>query len=480
MLSLTLAVEPFPRRGTAAGRERQGDRSGGSHCRLRPRWAPIREGGSRPGDPGRPVSLCYRAWLRGPRRSRCSASCSCLGHNLGSLASSPARLCTLAGKSTSNRLEHAPGGPDRYHRIGHDAAAIEDLFVTLFPEAHEKPPKQIILDLDATDDPGFARDDLMVRAEANRVHDLFGLVRNSRPVAHIHVALAWAEEQALKTGQPARRFADFRWNTRDSRSRRRRAIAKAEWMAGRGDKGATPRFVVTSLKPEDYDARTLCEERDCARGDRERVAPGFALHRGLPARPLRRPHLACQHAGQSAPPPVRLLRLCPTRCLASHRPATYPTRQGHLRHSPKQTPQNRRADHPFRQTQPHPYGLRLPLRRQGPYRPCQALLLTAPQQRPDRPHTTKGPDPMTDTQTPTRRPSHALHSSPPRGYFTALKSLSSHHTGETSRLGDLLAGRVEGCKALYLCLNKQIVVADESISSDFALSALDHHARAKP
>ncbi len=86
-------------------------------------------------------------------------------------------------------------------------------------------------------------------------------------------------------------------------------------MAGRGDKGATPRFVVTSLKPEDYDARTLCEERDCARGDRERVAPGFALHRGLPARPLRRPHLGCQHAGQSAPPPSPMSYALP--CVAS-------------------------------------------------------------------------------------------------------------------------------------------------------------------
>ncbi len=281
---------------------------------------------------------------------------------------------------------------------------------------------------------GFARDDLMAWVEDNRVHDLFGLARNSRPVAHTHVALAWAEEEALKTGQPARRFADFRWNTRDSRSRRRCAVAKAEWMAGRGDKGATPRFVVASLKPKDYDARTLYEERDCARGDRELIAPGFTPHRGLPARPLRRPHLGCQHAGQSAPPPVRLLRLCPTPCLASHRPATYPTRQGHLRHSPKRTPQNRRADQPFRQTQPHPHGLRLPLRRRGPYRPRQALPSITPQQRSDRTRTTEGPDPMTETQTPTRRPSHALHSFPPRGYFTALKSLSSHYTGETSGL----------------------------------------------
>jgi hypothetical protein len=59
----------------------------------------------------------------------------------------------LAGKSTLNRLEHAPFGPSRYHKIGHDGAAIERLFVALFLEAHRTPPEEIILDLDATDDP---------------------------------------------------------------------------------------------------------------------------------------------------------------------------------------------------------------------------------------------------------------------------------------------------------------------------------------
>jgi hypothetical protein len=59
----------------------------------------------------------------------------------------------LAGKSTLNRLEHAPSEPNRYHRIGHDGAAIERLLVDLFLEAHATPPKAIILDLDATDDP---------------------------------------------------------------------------------------------------------------------------------------------------------------------------------------------------------------------------------------------------------------------------------------------------------------------------------------
>lgn len=64
----------------------------------------------------------------------------------------------LAGKSTLNRLEHAPAGsPGRYHKINHDGAAIEALFVDLFLDAHAEPPKRIILDLDATDDPIHGR-----------------------------------------------------------------------------------------------------------------------------------------------------------------------------------------------------------------------------------------------------------------------------------------------------------------------------------
>jgi hypothetical protein len=44
-------------------------------------------------------------------------------------------------------------GPSCYHKIDHDGAAIERQFVDLFLEAHQTPPKEIILDLDATDDP---------------------------------------------------------------------------------------------------------------------------------------------------------------------------------------------------------------------------------------------------------------------------------------------------------------------------------------
>jgi len=59
----------------------------------------------------------------------------------------------LAGKSTLNRLELSGAEPTRYHRIGHDGEAIANSFVDLFVESRRKAPKQIVLDLDATDDP---------------------------------------------------------------------------------------------------------------------------------------------------------------------------------------------------------------------------------------------------------------------------------------------------------------------------------------
>ena len=71
----------------------------------------------------------------------------------GKLAAKRADCAPLAGKSTLNRLELSRPEPTRYHKVSHDAAAIETLFVDLFLDAHSKAPKQIILDLDATDDP---------------------------------------------------------------------------------------------------------------------------------------------------------------------------------------------------------------------------------------------------------------------------------------------------------------------------------------
>ena len=72
----------------------------------------------------------------------------------GKLAAHRADCAPLAGKSTLNRLELSRPQASRYHKISHDPAAIEAGFVDLFVEAHgRKAPRQIILDLDATDDP---------------------------------------------------------------------------------------------------------------------------------------------------------------------------------------------------------------------------------------------------------------------------------------------------------------------------------------
>jgi hypothetical protein len=114
-------------------------------------------------------------------------------------------------------------------------------------------------------DSGFARERLMAWCENNRVDFVLGLARNARLVDEIYVELAQAEEEALRTGRPARRFKDFRYSTLDSWSRRRRVVAKAEWTGGE----ANPRFIVTSLKKAEANGRFLYERVYCARGEME-------------------------------------------------------------------------------------------------------------------------------------------------------------------------------------------------------------------
>ena len=264
----------------------------------------------------------------------------------------------LAGKSTMNRLEHAPGdGGDRYHKIGCDREALQDVFVDVFLDAHGKAPREIVLDLDASCDPlhghqegrffhgyydcycylplyvfcgrqllaaklrrsnidaaagakdevariiarirrrwpkvrillradsGFAREELMAWCEEQRVDYLFGLARNSRLLDEIAIDLAWAEAEHQETGKPARRFKDFFYATRDSWSRRRRVIGKAEHLA----KGANPRFIVTSLKRKAIDAQTLYEQVYCARGEMENRIKECQLDLGACPRAGRRP-----------------------------------------------------------------------------------------------------------------------------------------------------------------------------------------------
>ena len=62
----------------------------------------------------------------------------------------------LAGKSTLHRLETAHGDAskaERYKKVVYDAGAIEEYFVEVFLRTYGEKPKEIIIDVDATDDP---------------------------------------------------------------------------------------------------------------------------------------------------------------------------------------------------------------------------------------------------------------------------------------------------------------------------------------
>ena len=63
---------------------------------------------------------------------------------------------SLAGKSTLNRLELTPPGADgksRYKKVVARHRDIDAFFVDTFLRFHARPPEEIVLDLDATDDP---------------------------------------------------------------------------------------------------------------------------------------------------------------------------------------------------------------------------------------------------------------------------------------------------------------------------------------
>lgn len=246
----------------------------------------------------------------------------------------------LAGKSTLNRMELTPVGADpksRYKKIVARHRDIEAFFVETFLALHSKPPEEIVLDLDATDDPihghqlgrffhgyydsycflplyifcgefllcaklrpsdidgaagsvkqlakiverirrqwpkvriivrgdsGFCRENLMCWCEENGVDFVLGLARNARLQRILGRELHEAKTQFEATGQASRIFKDFTYRTRKSWSRERRVVGKAEHLP----KGGNPRFVVTSLSPDEFEARALYEDLYCARGEME-------------------------------------------------------------------------------------------------------------------------------------------------------------------------------------------------------------------
>lgn len=125
---------------------------------------------------------------------------------------------------------------DRATGIRTQFAAVDRMLVDVFLQANATPPTELVLDLDATDDPvrvrapwtnsGFCRDALMTWAEAHGVDLVFGLAKHARLTALIPEELA-------------------------------------------ADGKSNPRFVMTSLPLTTVDARTLYEEVYCARGEME-------------------------------------------------------------------------------------------------------------------------------------------------------------------------------------------------------------------
>ena len=246
----------------------------------------------------------------------------------------------LAGKSTLNRIEAATSdaGPDsRYKKIVYRETDIDHLLVDVLLEAYAKAPDRIVLDLDATDDPlygkqegrffhgyyrhycylplyitcgdfllcarlrpsnidgaagsleevqrivgqiracwpdveiiiradsGFARDYLMTWCEEHDAHYVLGLARNNRLVSMIEPELEAMREQQEHTGEPAKTYKEFEYRTHKTWTRARRVVGKAEHLPGKSN----PRFVVTNLSHDDFDARELYEDLYCARGDME-------------------------------------------------------------------------------------------------------------------------------------------------------------------------------------------------------------------
>ena len=115
-------------------------------------------------------------------------------------------------------------------------------------------------------DSGFCREGLLLWCEQNKVDYVLGLARNKTLRGQIEEPMRRAREGYNKTGEATRVFSQFSYRTVSKTwSRWRRVVAKAEYITGKEN----PRFIVTSLEPEAYQARELYERLYCARGEME-------------------------------------------------------------------------------------------------------------------------------------------------------------------------------------------------------------------
>jgi len=124
-------------------------------------------------------------------------------------------------------------------------------------------------------DSGFCREELMSWCKQHEVNFILGFARNARLRRMIADAMTEATLAYQQTQQPARVFVEFAYQTTSgSWAEARRVVAKAECLEGKEN----PRYVVTSLKPEEWPAQRLYEELYCTRGDMEnRIKEQFSL-----------------------------------------------------------------------------------------------------------------------------------------------------------------------------------------------------------
>ena len=154
----------------------------------------------------------------------------------------------LAAKLRPSNIDGAAGSVEEVSRI---VAQIRQRW----------PCVQIVLRADS----GFTREDLLVWCEQHGVDYVFGLAKNNRLIAEIDIEMKEAARLCAEHNKPARVFKDFVYQTRDSWSVARRVVGKAEHLP----LGANPRFIVTSLPADPWEAKALYEDTYCARGEME-------------------------------------------------------------------------------------------------------------------------------------------------------------------------------------------------------------------
>jgi hypothetical protein len=125
---------------------------------------------------------------------------------------------------------------------------------------HDWPSTRILI----RGDSGFCRQRLLRFCEANALYYVIGLARNAR----LERAVA-ADEARLRgafeaTGVKQRQCIEMRYAA-GSWALERRVVARLEY----GDKGNNPRYVVTNLAIDEFDANALYDTLYCARGEAE-------------------------------------------------------------------------------------------------------------------------------------------------------------------------------------------------------------------